>query len=205
MKQSRLDALADGIFAIVMTILVFEIKIPELGVNPNNFDVVRALINIFPLFLSYLLSFAVLFTYWRAHHFIASVYAKSINLSFTNYNAIFFFFVALIPFSSRLLGSYSHTQVSIFVFAINIIAISLSLYEMRSYARDSANIENEEIDRKEERHAFMRILFPAYCALVAIVISFFSTTLALFLLTVSILYNLLPNSTKYTFRLLGKE
>lgn len=205
MKQSRLDALADGIFAIVMTILVFEIKIPELGINPNNFDVIRALINIFPLFLSYLLSFAVLFTYWRAHHFIASVYTKSINLSFTNYNAIFFFFVALIPFSSRLLGSYSHSQVSIFIFAINIIAISLSLYEMRSYARDSVNIENEEIDKKEERHAFMRILFPAYCALVAIIISFFSTTFALFLLTVSILYNLLPNSTKYTFRLLGKE
>lgn len=205
MKQSRLDALADGIFAIVMTILVFEIKIPELGINPNNFDVVRALINIFPLFLSYLLSFAVLFTYWRAHHFIASVYAKSINLSFTNYNAIFFFFVALIPFSSRLLGSYSHSQVSIFVFAINIIAISLSLYEMRSYVRDSDGIENELTDKKEERHAFMRILFPAYCALVAILISFFSTGFALFLLTVSILYNLLPNSTKYTFRLLGKE
>jgi uncharacterized membrane protein len=93
-----------GIFAIVMTILVFEIRVPELQSNATSWDIALALRNATPLFLSYMLSFAVLFTYWRAHHFITSVYAKNIDIRLTNINAVFFFFVALIPFSSHLLG-----------------------------------------------------------------------------------------------------
>ena len=43
----------------------------------------------YPLFLSYLLSFSLIFTYWRSHHFIASVLAKNIDTKFTNLNAVF--------------------------------------------------------------------------------------------------------------------
>ena len=76
MKQARLDQLADGIFAIVMTILVFEIRIPEFpGIVSDRF-LLSSLIAALPVFLSYLLSFTLLFTYWRSHHFIASILAK---------------------------------------------------------------------------------------------------------------------------------
>ena len=205
MKQSRLDALADGIFAIVMTILVFEVKVPDLGNIVTSLDLLNAIRHIFPSFLSYLLSFSVLFTFWRGHHFITSVYAKNTDIKLTNINAIFFFFVGLVPFTSGVLGRYSTLQLAVFIFATNIVAISIALYEMRIYARDSKTIENEQTDDREERHAFMRILFPAYSAVLAIVISFWSTHLALFILTFGIMYNLLTKSTKYTFKLLGKE
>jgi len=203
MKQSRLDQLADGIFAIVMTILVFEIRVPELGEFAGNRDILFAIINALPLFLSYLLSFAVLFTYWRSHHFIASVYAKNIDLHLTNISAIFFFFVALVPFSSHLLGLYSNTQAAIILFSINTIAIGLSLYEMRLYISRSDTIENEEVSKTEERHVYTRILFPVICALFASVISFWNTTLALSLLTFGVLFNLLPKSTTYFYRFLN--
>lgn len=70
MKQSRLDQLADGIFAIVMTILVFEVRVPDLGASPSDLDIIQALQALTPVFLSYLLSFSLLFTYWRVHHFL---------------------------------------------------------------------------------------------------------------------------------------
>src|SRR3989304_4045482 len=63
----------------------------------------------FPVFLSYLLSFSLLFTYWRSHHFIESILAKNIDTRFSNLNAIFFFFIGLVPFSSLLLGRYSYS------------------------------------------------------------------------------------------------
>jgi uncharacterized membrane protein len=123
MKQSRLDQLADGIFAIVMTLLVFEIRVPDFTGYVSERLLAQSLVALFPLFMSYLLAFALLFTYWRSHHFIASVYAKTIDIKLTNINAIFFFFVALIPFSAHFLGNHSMFQVPVVVFALNVIFI----------------------------------------------------------------------------------
>lgn len=195
MKQERLDALADGIFAIVMTILVFEIRVPDLGSLATNSSLWYALRDGYPLFLSYLVSFAVLFTYWRSHHFIASVYAKNINIQLTNISALFFFFVALVPFSSHLLGLYSNTQTAIILFAVNTILIGLSLFWMRKYVDSSRQIKNIEMTPLEKRHSYIRVLFPAFSAAVAIVVCFINRDVALTLLTMAVIFNLLPKTT----------
>lgn len=195
MKQERLDALADGIFAIVMTILVFEIRVPDLGGLATNSSLWWAIRDSSELLLSYLVSFAVLFTYWRSHHIIASVYAKNINIHLTNISALFFFFVALIPFSSHLLGLYSHTQTAIILFAVNTILIGLALFWMRQYVDWSHQIKNPELSPVERRHSYIRVLFPVFSAIVAIAVCFFNKELALTLLTLGLIFNLLPKST----------
>lgn len=199
MKQARLDQLADGIFAIVMTILVFEIRMPDSIGMVSDKTLLKSLLSLSPIFLSYLLSFSLLFTYWRSHHFIESILAKNIDTHFSNLNAVFFFFVGLVPFSSHFLGSYSHSETAIIFFAMNIILIGLSLYRMRQYVINSKTIENATITKTENEHANMRILFPVCASVMAIVVSFFSMDLAIFLFTVAILFNLLDKSTKYTF------
>src|SRR3990167_6419575 len=110
MKPFRLEQLADGIFAIVMTILVFELRIPDILQISSNQDVLGALREMLPLFLSYILSFAMLFTYWRAHHFFISVYAKNLDSMLTNINALFFMFISLVPFSASILGQFSQNE-----------------------------------------------------------------------------------------------
>lgn len=200
MKQSRLEALADGIFAIVMTILVFEIRVPEFGGIVTNEALFNAIIDIFPLFLSYLLSFSLLFTYWRSHHYIASVLAKNTDIMLSNISAVFFFFVALIPFSSHLLGMYHYTEVAIIFFAINVILIGLSLWEMRRYIIRAHDIENTPFTKTENEHANMRILLPVVVAFIAIVVSFYNKEAALAFFTIAILFNLSRRSTKYMFR-----
>ena len=199
MKQTRLDQLADGIFAIVMTILVFEIRIPEYVGIASEQSLLGSLFNLFPVFLSYLLSFSLLFTYWRSHHFIESILAKNIDTRFSNLNAIFFFFIALVPFSSHFLGKYSYSKTAIIFFALNIILIGISLFRMRQYAINSKTIENASFTKVENEHANMRILFPVCAAVVAIFVTFFSTSLAILLFTIAILFNLLEKSTKHTF------
>src|SRR3989338_5935562 len=199
MKQTRLDQLADGIFAIVMTILVFEIRIPEYVGIASEQSLLKSLLSLFPVFLSYLLSFSLLFTYWRSHHFIESILAKNIDTRFSNLNAIFFFFIALVPFSSHLLGKYSYSKTAIIFFALNIILIGLSLFRMRQYVIKSKTIENASFTRTENEHANMRILFPVGAAVIAIFVSFFSSSIAILLFTIAILFNLLEKSTKHTF------
>ena len=199
MKQTRLDQLADGIFAIVMTILVFEIRIPEYVGIASEQNLLKSLLSLFPVFLSYLLSFSLLFTYWRSHHFIESILAKNIDTRFSNLNAIFFFFVALVPFSSHFLGRYNYSKTAIIFFALNIILIGISLFIMRQYAINSKTIENASFTKVENEHANMRILSPVGAAVVAIFVSFFSSSLAILLFTIAILFNLLEKSTKHTF------
>ncbi len=199
MKQFRLDQLADSIFAIVMTILVFDIRVPEFAGVVTNGILVHSLINMYPLFLSYLLSFSLIFTYWRSHHFIASVLVKNIDTQFANLNGIFFFLVGLVPFSSHFLGTYISAQASTIFFAINIILIGLSLSAMRSYAIKSRTIENTPFTKVENDHAKMHILFPVISAVLAILVSFVSTKLALVLFTLAILFNLSSKGTSYLY------
>lgn len=203
MKQLRLDQLSDGIFAIVMTLLVFEIRIPYISGSFSDKQIFELLISIFPLLINYILSFSLLFTYWRSNNFIASVLAKNIDVHFSNLNGLFLFLVALIPFFTNFLGNYSNSKVAVISFAINVILIGLVLFVMRKYAIKSENIENAPFTEIENSHAYMHILFPVFSAIVAIIISFFSTTTAIFVLTLAILFNLSKNGTKYLFGFLN--
>ncbi len=196
MKQSRLDSLADGIFAIVLTLLTFELKVPTINGDVTNEQLLQSIINLSPVFLSFILSFALIFTYWRAHHFIASVYAKNINVRLTTINAFFFFFIALIPFSSRLLGEYSNTQLAITIYSINIICIGLSLLWMRDYVLKSGNIDHQYVKKSELRRGLIRTIIPIACATIAIGLSFYNTQLSFALLTVAIVFNLISRSTQ---------
>jgi uncharacterized membrane protein len=199
MKQSRLDQLSDGIFAIVMTILVFEIRVPIYYGIINDKILVSAILSMYPLFLSYLLSFSLLFTYWRSHHIIASVLAKNIDVSFSNINGAFLFLVALVPFSSHFLGNYLYSKTAVIFFALNIILIGTTLFVMRQYVIKSNTIENLPFTKIENQHANMHILFPIISSVIAIIVSFFSTNFAILLFTLSILFNLSKNGTKYMF------
>ena len=64
MNHNRLDQLADGIFAIVMTILVFDIKVPAIWGPIDNAGLWFQIKLLFPVFMSYFLSFSLLFTFW---------------------------------------------------------------------------------------------------------------------------------------------
>ena len=151
MNHNRLDQLADGIFAIVMTILVFDIKVQAVWGPVDNMGLWLQIKQLSPVFLTYLLSFSLLFTYWRAHHFFVSVYAKNIDTMLTNINALFFMLISLVPFSASVLGLYSHNELSVVVFSIHTILIGLTLYWMRRYVFYSDHIKNPEITKREIR------------------------------------------------------
>ncbi len=204
MNHTRLDQLSDGIFAIVMTILVFQIKIPTIWGPVNNANLLLEIEKLIPLLLSYILSFTLLFTYWRAHHFFVSIYAKNVDSMLTNINALFFMLISLVPFSASILGLYSHNELSIIIFGVHIILIALTLYWMRGYVFYSPHIKNPEISAHEIQGSTIRTLAPAFFALVAIFISFWSTEVSLVLLTVAVIFNLSSASTHFFERLLGK-
>jgi uncharacterized membrane protein len=200
MKHTRLDQLADGIFAIVMTVLVFEVRLPLLPPVLDNAALWLELTKLLPVLLSYILSFSLLFTYWRAHHFFISVYAKNIDSMLTNINALFFMLISLIPFSASLLGQYNHNELSVILFGTHIILIGLTLYWLRRYVIYSPHITNPEISHHDIRGSTVRTLAPVIFALIAIPLAFWSTTYSIALLTLAVIFNL----TSYSSRIFEK-
>lgn len=202
MKQGRLASLADGIFAIVMTILVLSLQVPEFSGIVTNEGLWSALKAMKIAFLSYVLSFALLFTYWRAHHFIVSIYAKNIDFQLTTINAIFFLFIALVPFSTHFLALYSATQLAIFIYGANIIIIGLTLLWMKQHVIRSHDIK-AILTPRDRRHGDIRILLPVVFAVVAMLLSIVSTQISFALFAFAILFNLIPKSTDIIAWLLG--
>lgn len=196
MSHNRLEQLSDGIFAIVMTVLVFQIKLPTIWGPIDNYGLWLEIKKLLPLMLSYVLSFSLLFTYWRAHHFFVSIYAKNVDSRLTNINALFFMLISLVPFSASILGSFSGNELSIILFGIHIMLIGLTLYWMRRYVLFSDHIKNPEITKREIRGSTIRTLVPVVFALVAIPLSFLSIKLSLFLFTLAVIFNLSSYSTK---------
>lgn len=198
-SASKLDMLADGIFAIVMTILVFDIKVPTLVFETSPYAY-RALAENYPAFLSYLLSFATLFTYWRGYHATVSDFARNADMRFQNLAGMFLFFVALVPFSSHFLAKYSALPAAVVVFSLNVALIGVILYFMRVYAWKSDEIDNRPITVAENNHAFVRILTPVFFAGLAIWVAHLNTTVALSILTVAIIFNLIRRSSHLVTR-----
>lgn len=206
MKQQRLDGLADGIFAIVMTLLALELKVPVIrGVsNPSDSALLDAMAGSWTIFISLVLSFALLFTYWRAHHFIASVYAKNVTVGFANINAVFFFLITLVPFAAHFLGAYPYSHVAIAIYGVTVIAIGLSLFYMRLNVESSPEIETAIITKADRRSGYIRILFPVFAAALAILISYWNPLFSTIIFTVAILFNLLPASSNIIHHWLDK-
>ena len=196
MNHARLDQLSDSIFAIVMTILVFEIKIPVIFGPIDNMGLWLQIKQLSPLLFSYVLSFSLLFTYWRAHHFFVSIYAKNVDSMLTNINALFFMLISLIPFSASVLGQYNRNELSVIIFGVHTILIGLTLYWMRRYVLYSEHIINPEISKREIRGSTIRTLVPVFFALVAIPLCFWSINISLFLFTLAVIFNLSSYSTK---------
>jgi len=196
MSHTRLDQLSDGIFAIVMTILVFKIDLPAIWGPIDNLGLWHEIEKLVPVFLSYVLSFALLFTYWRAHHFFVSIYAKNVDSMLININALFFMLISLVPFSASMLGQFSNNELSVIVFGIHIVLLGLTLYWMRGYVIYSPHIQNPEISKHEIRGSTVRTLAPVLFAIIAIPLSFYSIKISLLLFTLAVIFNLSSYSTR---------
>lgn len=118
MNKNRLEAFSDGVLAIIITIMVLEIKAPE----ENSFESLKPLI---PIFLSYILSFAYIGIYWNNHHHMLQV-VKKVNGSILWYNLFLLFWLSLIPFSTSWIGEQHFSAVPMSIYGFVLLMCSIS-------------------------------------------------------------------------------
>jgi uncharacterized membrane protein len=112
--NSRLEAFCDGVFAIALTLLIIDIKIPSSVTIDTTNDVWLALKHIVPSIFSFLLSFAVILITWVNHHAALKLVNKS-SPPFIYANGLLLLSVVFIPFPTALLGVTCSPKTSPFI------------------------------------------------------------------------------------------
>ena len=134
MKTNRLEAFSDGVLAIVITIMVLELKIPE----GNDLE---ALATLAPVFITYILSFIYLGIYWNNHHHLLQV-AGSVNGKVLWANLHLLFWLSLLPFATGFMGENHFepipTAVYGFVLLMASVAWILLVYALKSLEHESS-------------------------------------------------------------------
>src|SRR5438046_7504339 len=103
-NKARLEMLTDGVFAIVMTLLVLELKVPELDRRAAASEVRHTLLEHWPLFFSFFITFIMSAAYWMWHQ-MSFHELTHVDRAFCGLSLGFLMFMSLLPFPSAMLGS----------------------------------------------------------------------------------------------------
>jgi len=134
-SRARVEALSDAVFAIAMTLMVLELKVPELPRSAGTAEVRHALFELAPRFAVYFLTFAWSGLFWVWHH-RAFHELKRIDAALFGINLVFLSFVSLLPFSLGIIAAFSfRNPVAIACYLVNLLALGLTLNVFWTYAQ----------------------------------------------------------------------
>jgi TMEM175 potassium channel family protein len=191
MEKSRIAALVDGTFAVAMTLLVLDLKLPEGVKTGNDVEVWRQLLELQGRFTTYALSFIVLGTYWIGHHSLFH-FVRRVSRGLLWLNLIFLLFATLLPFSTNLLADRRQLHIPVAFYGTNLLLLSLiSMLQLR-YLADHPELSHDQLTPSWIRNVRRRTAIPAVIAAASIAISFYNPNLALSAYWLLLVFHFLP-------------
>ena len=120
MSSSRMEAFSDGVMAILITIMVLDLKVPQ-G------DRIEDLVTLWPVFLSYVLSFALLGIYWNNHHHLLQA-VEVVDGRVLLANLHLLFWLSLFPFATAWMGEHHFAEVPTAGYGVVMVAAAVAFY-----------------------------------------------------------------------------
>jgi uncharacterized membrane protein len=188
LRVTRLTALCDGVFAIAMTILVVEIRVPNFMPESNLSHMLLAdiLRNIF----IYCGSFIILGTQWLGINFQHG-FLHRVNRHYLWANIIYLMTIGIIPFSAHLIINYHNSMASVVFYSINLLCCSLMqllIWQCGNYFKLYTSDYNSMIKRIIAYRLFMPTVFYAS----AIVIAYWNSLIAFIVLAIPPIFYFIP-------------
>ena len=170
----RLCALTDGVYAIVLTLLVLDLKVPETpGLSEAKIidDLVAQMSN----FFSYLISFFVVAFLWIKHHMVTKPLKKCNEVSF-GLNFLHLLFVTLTPYTASLWGHYKEDPIVVFFFSGSIGLAAFSLHILHWYVVAKPEWYGEEVTEAWKHPSWLFTYPGTILALISMALAFISVT-----------------------------
>jgi uncharacterized membrane protein len=176
--RDRIVNLSDGVFAIAITLLILDIRVPDIPENLVASELPRELLSLWPKYLGYFLSFVGISSFWLIHHSIfRPIRAYDRNLLYLNF--LFLMLVAFVPFPTSLLGEYGNHQLPVAVYAATLAVGRLLLTALYWYSTRGGRLLDEPQDPATVRFFLIRGLTIPAIFLLSIAVSFFSVSAAI--------------------------
>jgi uncharacterized membrane protein len=183
MNKNRLEAFSDGVIAIIITIMVLEIKTP----HDTSW---KALFEQLPVFLSYLLSFIFIGIYWGNHHHMISVLSH-VNAAIIWANMNLLFWLSLIPFATGWMGENHFARNTVILYAFLLLVCGLAFTILQ--------ICVERVTKNNPKlvvafaHLMQKGIFSLVCYILAIILAYYNTLFSAILFCVVSIRWLIPD------------
>jgi uncharacterized membrane protein len=153
-ETSRIETFSDGVFAIAITILVLEIKIPSQSAVASS-GLAAALLTIWPSYLAFIISFITILVMWSHHHWIFTA-IRSADLPLVYWNGLLLLLVTFVPFPTGLLAEYllhPDAKVAASLYTGTFLAISLGFHGLWLHASKRGRLLSEHGSSSENENA----------------------------------------------------
>jgi len=187
-SKGRLEALSDGIFAITMTMMIIDLKIPENSFhNLSPAELNNSLLALLPAIKSYILSFFILAIFWMRQQIQLNFLSK-VNMNSTVIYIVFLLLIGFVPFTVNLIKRYPDYHTPFIIYTLNLLLISIILF-LNAYiaSRDENVKENEEEKIKGKKFKLLSgitiIIF-----LSGFIISFYDVEIAFYVIILDPVY-----------------
>jgi len=167
-RTGRLEAFSDGVFAIAVTLLVLDIAV---SANAGH-HLLRSIIDLWPAYLAYVVSFSTIGAAWLAHNAITE-YLDRADAAFVRLNLLLLLFVSFLPFPTRLLADYigevSPERVAATFYGISLLLTTTMLLVLWRYAVRARLVRPDLAD--EEIELLTQRLTPGLSAYLVLIVS----------------------------------
>ncbi|HUZ01449.1 MAG TPA: TMEM175 family protein [Thermomicrobiaceae bacterium] len=141
----RLAALSDGVFAVAMTLLVLDLRVPDLPPNHAATALAHSLLALWPHYLTYALSFVVVGAFWMGHH-QTLLLLRRIDRGFVWLNLLFLLCISAVPFVTAVYGRYGGEPVAAAVYAGFLLVTQLIQIALLVDATRHRRLVGEDLD-----------------------------------------------------------
>jgi uncharacterized membrane protein len=183
-QLERLILFSDAVFAIAITLLVIEIKVPMLhGTEATPEALGRELLLLLPRVLGFLVSFTLIGVYWTRHHFLFG-YVSDYTPRLIRLNLLFLLSIVVMPFSTGIFGEYStprtmYLQAPVVIYALNICFTGVMLFLLWGYVGNAAHrVADESLTPEVVQDARRRAVLITSVFALAVPVAFFDAMVA---------------------------
>ena len=177
-----MEAFSDGVFAIVVTLLVLELRVPVLPENFSAQDVLKELLHLSPKFFSFAMSFLIVAIFWVNHHqFFHSI--EKTDRAMLWYNNLLLFWLSFVPFPTAFIGEHPVSMIPVMLYGTVLFFASVSFNLMLRHAVKSNlfhhSVSEEIIQQSIQRGIIGPVIY--FISIISAVVSVY-ISLAIFLL-----------------------
>lgn len=177
-STNRIEAFSDGVFAIVITLLVLELHTPQIQNADDAYELFRALYSLAPKYLGFVMSFFFVAVFWVSHH----QFFHTLNFSKRGLlwlNNLFLLFVTFVGFPTGVLGQYPTNKTAVIFFGATFMAASLTFAVLRWYGWAKSELTTDEIVEDSFKKAMRRSFLLPLLYLVGIAVAPLNTEIAI--------------------------